>query len=99
MQIFLSKLQLDWIRKTSEKCNTCLFHRFENGGWEVVEQVFLSDVSRVEKEVSILWVILVLQYTKSGRWMCKEVTENVDLRSWILQKQVTRGVSADLLAI
>ena len=63
------------------------------GGWEVVEQSVLSDVSRVEKKSNFMGDTFVM-HTKSGRWMCKEVSEHVDLRSWILQKaQVTRGVS------
>ena len=63
------------------------------GGWEVVEQSVLSDVSRVEKKSNFMGDTFVM-HTKSGRWMCKEVSEHVDLRSWILQKaQITRGVS------
>ena len=61
------------------------------GGWEVVEQSLLSDVSRVEKKSNFMGDTFVI-HTKSGRWMCKEVTENVDLRTWILQKaRVTRA--------
>ena len=43
------------------------------GGWEVVEQSVLSDVSRVEKKSNFMGDTFVL-HTKSGRWMCKEVT-------------------------
>ena len=64
------------------------------GGWEVVEQTTLSDLSKVEKKSSFMGDTFVL-HTKSGRWMCKEVTEDIDLRSWILQKaQVAHGSSA-----
>ena len=63
------------------------------GGWEVIEQSVLSDVSRVEKKSNFMGDVFIL-HTKSGRWICKEVTENIDLRSWILQKaQVNHGVS------
>ena len=55
------------------------------GGWEIVEQSVLSDVSRVEKKSNFMGDTFIM-HTKSGRWMCKEVPEDIDLRSWILQK-------------
>jgi len=55
------------------------------GGWEVIEQSTLSDVSRTEKKSNFMGDTFVI-HTKSGRWVCKEVTEDIDLRSWILQK-------------
>ena len=71
-------------RETSEKCSHVYFIAPRMGGWEVVEQSVLSDVSRVEKNHSMGDTFVM--HTKSGRWMCKEVTEDIDLRSWILQK-------------
>ena len=53
------------------------------GGWEVIEQSTLSDVSRTEKKSNFMGDTFVI-HTKSGRWVCKEVTEDIDLRSWIL---------------
>ncbi len=61
------------------------------GSWEVVEQILLSDLSRVEKQSSFMGDTFVF-HTKSGRWICKNVTENVDLRQWVLQK--ARGISS-----
>lgn len=58
------------------------------GGWEVVEESALSDVSKVEKKSNFIGDIFVI-HTKSGRWMCKELPENVDLRHWITQKART----------
>ena len=63
------------------------------GGWEVVEQTLLSELSKVEKQSSFMGDAFVF-HTKSGRWICKGVTENVDLRQWVLQK--ARGPSSGL---
>ena len=60
------------------------------GGWEVVEQCLLSGVSRVEKKTNFMGNTFVM-HTKSGRWMCKDVNENIDLRTWILQKAKNIG--------
>ena len=58
------------------------------GGWEVVEESALSDVSKVEKKSNFIGDTFVI-HTKSGRWMCKQIPENVDLRHWIIQKART----------
>ena len=47
--------------------------------------------SKVEKQSNFMGDTFVI-HTKSGRWICKGVTENVDLRQWVLQK--ARNVSS-----
>ena len=51
------------------------------GGWEVVEESLLSDVSQVNQTNNFMGEAMVI-VTKSGRWSCKEITEGIDLRRW-----------------
>lgn len=55
------------------------------GGWEVIEESPLSDVSKVEKKSNFLGDIYIF-HTKSGRWTCKEVEDDIDLRQWMSRK-------------
>ena len=63
------------------------------GGWEVIEQTALSELSKVEKKTNFIGETFVV-HTKSGRWTCKDVTENVDLRQWVLQKARSGSIAA-----
>lgn len=63
------------------------------GGWEVIEQTTLSGLSKVERKANFMGDTFVF-HTKSGRWVCKEVTENVDLRQWVLQKARPSNISS-----
>jgi hypothetical protein len=51
------------------------------GGWEVVEESLLSNVSQVNQTNNFMGEAMVI-VTTSGRWTCKEITEGVDLRRW-----------------
>ena len=55
------------------------------GGWEVIEESPLSDVSKVEKKSNFLGDTYIF-HTKSGRWTCKEVEDDIDLRQWMSRK-------------
>lgn len=55
------------------------------GGWEVIEESLLSEVSKVEKKSNFLGDTYIF-HTKSGRWTCKEVEDDIDLRQWMSRK-------------
>ena len=58
----------------------------------MIEETSLSELSKVEKKTNFIGDTFVF-HTKSGRWVCKDVTEDVDLRRWVLQK-ARRSVTA-----
>lgn len=54
------------------------------GGWEIIEESSLLDVAKVEKKTNFMGDTFIL-HTKSGRWTCKDIEDEMDVRKWFGQ--------------